>query len=587
MEPGLSEMDSSLCKKEIDRLLFKSVIREVDFDKDQYLSTYFLVDKSSGDKRFILNLKSLNKHLLTQHFKMEDLKVASYLLSPKCFMATIDLEDAYFLVPIHSSHRKFLRFSFRGILYEFQVLPFGLATAPFIFTKIMKPVVSYLREKNFLSIVYLDDFLLLGNSLTECLDNVDSTIYNNVGFIINLKKSKLEPSQEQKFLGFILDSDNMVISLPEDKRLALLQKLNYLSTQKACKIRDFASLIGSLVSICRAVPYGFLYTRSFERQKFLACRDSENDYNAKMPLPLSLKEDFLWWLRTLSRPKVSKTLLPFTPACEIFTDASLSGWGASKNGNRTHGWWSEDEKAEHINFLELKAVEYGLRCFANDLHSQDILLRIDNTTAIAYINKMGSIQIPKLADLVKSIWQWAEERNLYLFASYISSSDNTVADSESRVISPETEWELSHAAFEKVTSIFGTFEVDLFATNINSKCKIYISWYPDPFASSIDAFTISWNQFYFYAFPPFAIISKVLRKIITDEAEGVLIVPWWPTQPWFPLFKSLCISEILHFDPEPDLLSCPFSAKHPCWNNIPLAAGILSGRQSNAREHLQ
>ena len=117
---------------------------------------------------------------------------------------------------------------------------------------------------------------------------------------------------------------------------------------------------------------------------------------------------------------------------------------------RTHEWWSEEEKLEHINFLELKAVDYSSRCFAADISSVDIVLRIDNTTALAYINKMGSIRFSKLSTLAKSIWQWCESRDLHIYASHIKSSDNLVADSESRFTSVETEWELSPNAFSQI-----------------------------------------------------------------------------------------------------------------------------------------
>ena len=109
-----------------------------------------------------------------------------------------------------------------------------------------------------------------------------------------------------------------------------------------------------------------------------------------------------------------------------------------------------------------------------------------------------------------------------------------IADEQSRIVSTETDWELAYFAFKKSNRDFGPFEIDLFATHANSKCSSFVSWFPDPFAVAVDAFTQDWSPCYFYAFPLFSIIAKVLRKIINDRAEGVLIVPWWDTQPWFP-----------------------------------------------------
>lgn len=70
------------------------------------------------------------------------------------------------------------------------------------------------------------------------------------------------------------------------------------------------------------------------------------------------------------------------------------------------------------------AAFFGLQCFAEDLHDTNILLRIDNTTAISYINRMGGIQFKNLNDITRQIWEWCESRNLWIFASYISSKKN-------------------------------------------------------------------------------------------------------------------------------------------------------------------
>lgn len=103
----------------------------------------------------------------------------------------------------------------------------------------------------------------------------------------------------------------------------------------------------------------------------------------------------------------------------IFSDASTTGWGASCGKLRTHDWWSKDNKILHINAIELKAAFNALCCFAENLYNCDILLRIDNTTALAYINKFGSInsiQYPYLSEISRQIWSCCEDRiQVYLF----------------------------------------------------------------------------------------------------------------------------------------------------------------------------
>lgn len=161
----------------------------------------------------------------------------------------------------------------------------------------------------------------------------------------------------------------------------------------------------------------------------------------------------------------------------------------------------------------------------------------------------------------------------------IRSADNKTADAESRRVHPDIEWELADWAFQKIVTLFGTPEVDLFASRINKKCIKYVSWHRDPDAMTINAFTISWNNCYFYAFPPFSIILKTLRKIISDKARGIVIVPLWPTQPWYPLYKSLLISDLITFKSNKSPIMSFHSSNRNIHTTLTLVAGILCGRR--------
>lgn len=544
----------------------------------QYLSKIFLIPKPNGSYRFILNLKNLNKFIHPQHFKMEDIRTVTKLMTKDCYMATVDLQDAYFLVPISNESKRLLRFKFQNIVYEFQCLPFGLSLAPLIFTKLMKPVISLLRSKGFILAIYLDDIICIGNSYTECSRCVTETVslLKSLGFVINLKKSSLSPSQVQTYLGFELDSENMCLRLPDSKRKRILEQIEKVSVQKSTSIRNFAKLLGTLCAACPGVAYGWVYTKRFEREKFLALRNSNENYDSTMQLHPSLQSDFSWWIDHIMTS--NNSIRDGNYALEIFSDASLTGWGASCNREKTGGFWNAQEADNHINFLELLAALNGLKCFAKDLKQREILLRIDNTTAISYINRYGGVQYIKLNNIAREIWLWCEERQLIVYASYIKSKDNIEADEESRRSNIDTEWCLSQSAFDRITTTFGLPEIDLFASQINAKCKNYISWKRDPEAFEIDAFTVDWSSYFFYAFPPFSLILKALRKIINEKATGIIVVPYWPSQPWYPIFMKLVIHEPIYFDPGPQLLLSPFRTCHPLWKRLTLVSALLSAK---------
>lgn len=542
----------------------------------QFLSSIFLIPKPNGKHRFILNLKNLNQYIETQHFKLEDLRTAIKLVSENNFMGTVDLKDAYFLIKIHDNYKKYLRFEFDNGLYEFNVLPFGLNTAPFVFTKIMKPVVGLLRSCGFMSSIYLDDLLLIGNSYDDCLENIAVTqqLLSALGFIINKDKCNLSPTTSCKYLGFIIDTKKFQISLPTEKCNKIKNKLNTFRNMSRCKIRDFAGFVGLLCSACPAVEYGWLYTKEFERCKFLNLKNDPLNYDNYMYIPSYLSSDIDWWFNALDNP-ISK--IKYDEYClEIFSDASTTGWGAACGNETASGAWTVEERSHHINYLEIVAAFFGLKVFAVTMKSCQILLRIDNTTAISYINRMGGIQYPHLTRITKELWEWCQSRNIIVYASYIRSADNTIADAESRRIHPDVEWELSDSVFYTITNTFGFPDVDIFASRVNRKCRNYISWFRDPEAMAINAFTLSWSQIYFYAFPPFSMVLKTLRKIVKDKATGIVVVPLWPTQPWYPLFRKLLVSSVLYFDPNKQTILSPSSNNnaHP---RFTLAAGLLSG----------
>lgn len=567
----------------IQKLLDLGAISQCKPSRNQYLSDIFLAPKPNGDSRFILNLKSLNRHIETSHFKMEDYRTVALLISQGCFMATIDLKESYLLVPINPNHKKYLRFQFENedfetITYEFNAMPYGLSAAPRTFTKIMKVVVGYLRNRGFKSVIYLDDILCLGSSYSECQNNVAATqnLLQCLGFVINYDKSQLNPVTKCKYLGFMFDSINMTISLPIGKQEYIYTLVQKFLSLPRCTIKEFAHLIGVLIAACPAVGYSWMYTKMLEREKYLALIKCHNDYSAKFTPSPSIVPDLLWWKNNIYHN--SNQLAKPTFVLELFSDASRHGWGAFCNNTRTGGKWKEDELNFHINYLEIKAVFLALKTFARDMHDCAILLRCDNVTAISYINRMGGIQFPHLNEITRDIWQWCEKRKIWLYASYINTKDNIEADQESRNKNIDTELELSSEMFQKVTKIFGKPNIDLFASRANAKCEKYVSWKQDPDSFSVDAFTLNWTPYFFYAFPPFTLIPKCLQKIKADKAEGILVFPNWPSQPWFPFLRELCISEILYFEANEHLVNFFYRRRQQF--KLTLGVARLSGNLS-------
>lgn len=242
----------------------------------------------------------------------------------------------------------------------------------------------------------------------------------------------------------------MTLELSIEKRQKIYKKIKEFRNLDKCKIREFAQLIGSLISCCPAVKYGWAHVKKLEGEKYLALLRTKGNYEENMHVIQKLQSDLKWWKINIMH-RNSSILANRKFKLEIFSDASLTDWGISCTNNRTHRLWNESEKLHHINYLKLLPAFFGLKCFAKDFTNCDILLRIDNTTAISYINRMGGVRFEKLSDLAKTIWEWYEEREIFIFASYISSRENVEANFESQRSNKETEFELADVAVRKIT----------------------------------------------------------------------------------------------------------------------------------------
>ena len=143
-----NDKESAIIGAEIAKLLDKEVVVESAPSERDFISPVFLRLKKNGiDHRMILNLKELNKFVAYQHFKMDSLKCVTSLMTQGCYMASVDTRDSYYTVPVALEHQKYLKFTWRDKLYQYTCLTNGLASAPRIFTKLLKPVFKVLRQK--------------------------------------------------------------------------------------------------------------------------------------------------------------------------------------------------------------------------------------------------------------------------------------------------------------------------------------------------------------------------------------------------------------------------------------------------------
>lgn len=584
-----SKAETEAINSEINDLLQKGVIEETCHEHGEFISNIFTREKKDGSFRVILNLKRLNQHISYQKFKMETLQSALTLVSPGCYMGSIDLISAYYSVPIAKDHQKYLKFEWDGKLFKFKCYPNGLAQAPRNFTKITRPIYAYLHGLGHITSCYLDDSLLIGNNKEDCENAVKDTIdiFDRLGFVVHPHKSVLVPSQKIIYLGFELDSVDMTISLSEQKTEKVKTACTTFLQRNTHTIREAAKIIGLLISCIPAYPTGQLHYRTLEREKVKAIKRERGNWEGPMAFSCKAKEEIKWW-----KLNATTTFSPISrpPADLVITsDASLRGWGAACQGETTGGAWAAGEGKKHINELELLAAFLAIKSFCKEKRKVHVKIFLDNTTAMHCINKMGSSKSISLDQLSRELWQWCLRKELWLSAGRIAGKDNVEADRESRIINIDAEWMLNKDLLQCALA-FLQFEpnIDLFASRLNYQFPNYVSYRIDPGAMALDAFSLNWTYYELYAFPPFSLISRVIRKIREERASGVLVAPYWPTQPFFPLLMRILIAPPVLLSSRTTLLSQASEPdkRHPLHKKLRLMICRVCGKNSETKAFL-
>ena len=157
------------------------------------------------------------------HFNMDSLQAIIKLVTPNCFMASTDMKDAYYSIPVKNEDRKYLHFKWEDQFYEFSCLPDGLSCALCQFTKIRKLPLAAFRKQGHISIAHLDDLYLQGRTYDDCVKNVIDTtlLLDKLGLVVHPEKSSFIPAQVLVILGFIINSLTVTIQLKTDKALSL------------------------------------------------------------------------------------------------------------------------------------------------------------------------------------------------------------------------------------------------------------------------------------------------------------------------------------------------------------------------------
>ena len=199
-------------------------------------------------------------------FKMEDLSQLKDILQRGDYMTKLDLQDTYLTIPVGPKSKIFSRYFWRGVLYHFTCLPFGLSPSARLFIKTLKLGIAFPRSMGIRLLIFLDDILIMADSLEGAAEHTEIMIrvLESLGFVIKKKKSILKPTRTIPFLGFIVNSIKMLLLLPEEK-LQRLKSSALSLLENVPTAREILSFLGQCQAALPALQMAPLHFRAIQR----------------------------------------------------------------------------------------------------------------------------------------------------------------------------------------------------------------------------------------------------------------------------------------------------------------------------------
>ena len=524
---------------------------------------------------------------------MEDLSHLPSVLRRGDFMCKIDLKDAYQTIPIAKKSRIYLRFLWRGEIYQFTCLPFGLRSSPRIFTKVLKPLLVYLRALGVRLLVYLDNILIMAGTPELCLEHTQLTwqLLTDLGFLGTLKKSVLTPKQQAEYLRFIVNSIEMKLFLMEEKLLRSKLEAEMLPKSNPV-VKILANFLGFCQSTLPAIAVAPLHFGNLQADMIKALKGSRGGqgYQSLVCLSPKAKKELEWWRDYLKMNNGKSILIPGRTRHNILRRfQTRMGDTFESSKNRRSMELGEKGKITH-KLAGVKSSFPGFASFSSPTKTSACSDWHRQQNSSDLINKLGGTRSHRLTSLALEMWNFAADRNLTLSAVYVPGEENQIADKKSRVFQDSLEWMLHPAVFQALQKEVGCFSIDLFATRVNHQVRAFVSWRPEPGAVATDSFNVKWDFQLAYLFPPFCMIKRCLRKIQQDQSHSVLITPVWKSSPWYPVILSLSVGQPLLLPRRLDLLRLSGTKKiHPLslQKNFRVAAWPISGQNSQRKDFLR
>ena len=391
-----------------------------------------ILDLSSPEGRSVND--GICKELASVAYVSVDDVVACILrLGKGTFMAKRDIKQAYRNIPVHPDDQTLLGMVWKDTLFVDTRLPFGLRSAPLLFTVVADALQWALMSRGVAFIFhYVDDFIVLGRADSfDCARwvGVMDTTCEELGLPIEPEKSE-GPSTTIPFLGVELDSVAMEARLPQQKLVQLRSLLGRWRKYKGCSKRDLLSLVGVLSHACKVVRAG----RSFLR-RLIDLSTVVSGMDSHIRLTQAARSDIEWWYlfsEDWNGVAMLSLLRKDNPDSLLTSDASGNwGCGAFSDDRWFQLQWAGETVSLHITVKELIPIVIATAVWGGEWQGKTVRVLCDNEAVVNIINS-GSSKCPEAMHLMRCLAFISARFQVHLFASHIKGVDNPIADALSR-----------------------------------------------------------------------------------------------------------------------------------------------------------
>jgi hypothetical protein len=355
------------------------------------------------------------------------------------------------------------------------------------------------------------------------------------GFVPKNEKSIWQPIRQIIFLGYVIDTDLEILSIPE-KRLsklsATIDDIGLLITQNyRIHVKKIASLVGQIISMSYVIGNVAHIMTKYLSIDIL----SADTWSSFITLSDDSIEQISFWKNNLSDINVRMFTTDVSCNTIVYSDASSTGYGGyivENPDSIAHGMWSDSEKLLSSTWKELTAVKKVLFSLSDYVNGKRIKWFTDNQNVVNIISK-GSMKC-HLQDIALDIYKQCLNYNLSLDVEWIPRTKNERADFISRIVDFDY-WGISEDLFLYVDSLWGPHEIDWFANDDNHKLPVFYSRYWNVKSIGIDAFTVDWGGINGLLVPPVCLLFKVLQYMKQCRAYGTVVLPMWKSASFWPM----------------------------------------------------